>query len=264
MATDIKDAIAYYVKCQYYNTKSFLAYGFQAAFFIIQNFISIAMTIITISVIYSISKGIAGWSYFQLLFLTNLTGLTFGLAVLLSNPNALPRVLREGRIDTYLTKPYGKLTLLAANSGAGSYLFSYILGGTMILAYIGIHLHITASELLSFALLYIFGVAALSMLLLLLGLLAYMLLKTGDFYDSLMRSLRSLSSYPLNIYGIPIQTVFSLLIPVGIATYYPAETLLGIIKPEYYAACLAIALFFIIVCYKSFNYLMRFYESGGG
>jgi ABC-type uncharacterized transport system permease subunit len=74
----------------------------------------------------------------------------------------------------------------------------------------------------------------------------------------------NLSEYPLNVYGTVVEMLFTLLVPVGIAIYYPSQAFFGRLQPSYYAFLVVFSIFFIILMYKIFNYLMCFYESGGG
>jgi ABC-2 type transport system permease protein len=258
------DDFSYFLVSTYYYSKAFFFYRLQSVFYLMQNFITVIVTLVSVSVVYSISSGFAGWSYYQMLFLTNLSGLTFGIVAFIANPGALPRTLREGKLDAYMVRPYGAFTLILANTGAASALFSTILGSILILAYVALQLQLTATSLLLFIPLYFAGVAAFVIFLETLGVLSYHLVRSGTYMKEGLKSLTTLAKYPFSIYSFPIQLAFTLLVPVGIAYYYPSQAFFGRIGLPLYLAFLSAAMALVFIFYLAFRYLMRFYESGGG
>jgi ABC-2 type transport system permease protein len=264
MKSELYDAIRYYLASSYYSMKNWVNSPYQVWFFVLQNLISLSFLILSISVIYSVSSGITGWSYFQLLFLSVLSQLTMGISSFVVIPQMLPEMLREGQFDTYLVRPYGKLTLMASSMGIVSYFFSYFIGGIAVLAYISVRLKLQPAALLGLLPLYVLGVAAFTMFMAVLAVAMYAFFKSGAATQQIERVLWTLGAYPLNVYGAAAQLFFTLLVPIGIATYYPSQAFFGRVSLLHYAFLSIFAVFFISLMYMLFNRLMRSYESGGG
>lgn len=263
MAITILDDVSFYLLTSYYALKAFFGYRVQASFYLVQNFLSLLFNLISVSVIYSVSNGIAGWSFYQLLFLTNLSSLAFGIVLLLSNPGALPRILRQGQLDNFMPRPYGLLTLVMANSGLQSQLAT-VLGSILILAVSAAHLSFSFLDLSGFLLLFFAGIAAFIMFLEMLSLLSYSLFKSGSYIKQTINSLSNFGRYPLSIYGTATTLALTLLFPIGLASYYPAQAFFGAISIVPYISFLLIAVAFTFVFHRAFTHFMRFYESGGG
>ncbi len=264
MVSNISNELSYYLASVYYKTKIFFLYRTQAWLWVGQAVLSLFFSFIAITVIYSISSGIAGWSYWQLLFLTYLISLTFGIASFVANPSHVPYTLRNGQLDSYMTRPLSVLNLSFANDIQVYSLLSNVVGSILFLAYAAQHLQLSPLLFAAFLPLYLLGVAALIMFLQALAVLSYKLMKSGSFINQATGTMDTLTAYPLTIYGGIAQLFFTLFVPIGIAGYYPLQVLLGNVTPEVYVALLALSVFFIYAFYKLFNRMMRSYESGGG
>lgn len=259
------EVIHLYLAVIRYSIKTFFTYRVQAWLWMVQSVLSLIFTLVPITVIYSVSSGIPGWSYYQMLFLAYLASLTFGIALFLTNPWRIPWALRTGQFDGNMTKPFGMLTIIFVTFGCSvSSLFSGVMGSIVFLVYAAIKLNLSLAFFAAFIPLYLLGVAAFVLFLQTLGMLSYVLIRSGTFINRAMNVLTTLSRYPLSAYGIVAQLFFTLLVPVGIATYYPAQVLLWSTTPIYYAAFTALAVISIVAFYKLFNFMIRSYESGGG
>lgn len=258
----VSGGIRYLAYSQYYAWKSFFIYRLQAFISLVSSVVSLLTSVLAITVIYDISSGIPHWSYYQLLFLSVLSNLTFSI-ISYFNFYYIPRALRQGDLDAYFTKPVGLILLMMSPLNATIFPIS-VITSTVFLAFIVTHLVVRPASLAFFVLLYIAGLAALLMFLTMLAVLSYRLIKSGTFINRMANLLNRAGQYPLSIYGLTTQALLTLAIPVGIAAYYPAETLLGRIDPIYYLLFLFVALVFAIFSRLSIHRLMRGYSGGGG
>ena len=80
----------------------------------------------------------------------------------------------------------------------------------------------------------------------------------------MINTLSVVGSYPLSVFGTIIMLLFSILVPIGIAVYYPAELIFGKINVVFSLAIILFSLAVAFVSYKLFYVLMRHYTSGGG
>jgi ABC-type uncharacterized transport system permease subunit len=259
---ELIDSIKYILFSQYYGWKSFFIYRLQASISIASAIVSIATNVLTISVIYNVSTGIPGWDYYHLLFLSLVSGLTISL-ISYFNFYSIPKFLREGNYDAYFTKPIGMLSLMVSPLNVVSSP-AQILGLSALLAYVCFLIGFQVQYAALFLVMYAIGVCSFLMFLTMLSVLSYLVLKSGTFINRMFNLLGRVGQYPLPIYGITMQAVFSLAIPVGIAVYYPAEAFFGMID---LASSLYVMLFAIAIALVSRTLLYKFmrgYSSGGG
>jgi ABC-2 type transport system permease protein len=253
----------FFLLCQLYFWKDFFVYRTQVAIWMVYSLINLFYGYVTISVIYSVSSGIAGWSYYQMLFLVSTGALVFNTLNYVIMPDWTNQLLRRGGIDTRLIRPYGKVTIFLSLEGALSSVVS-MTGAFIILAYSAIKLGLSPATFLGYVVLLAARTIALVLLTLMLIVLTYILIKGANTVSRLGSFMIQASRYPLPVYGIVGQLIFTLVIPVGLASYYPSEAVFGVIAPIVFFGVLAVATTISLISYLSFNRLMQYYTSGGG
>ena len=257
------DNLGFLINVQKMAWKSFLIYRWQAFVWLFANLLVILNSVVAITVIYTVSSGIPGWSYFQVLALSSITTMMFGVVDYMIAPWDVAQRLRRGNMDMWFTKPYGYLTIISGGFGMVWNSASFI-SGLALFIYSVMHLGITAMQLVYFALLFVAGTAAFLMFFVMMSILSYRLFKSGQFIDNMESMLSNAGVYPLSVYGVLGQLIFTLAMPVGIAYYYPAEALFGMIGPTAVAAALLLSLVVIFVSREIFYALLKGYSSGGG
>lgn len=255
--------LRFLIDLQKINWKSFLTYRLQAAVWMLGEAITILYSIVAITVVYTISNGIFGWSYFQVLALAGITNMIFSLSAYMIVPHEIISRLRDGKIDMWFTKPYSYLIILSGAFGSPTALAGFV-SGLGLLVYSVIQLHVQAIKLLYFIPTFIAGTAAFIMFILMITVVSYILFKSGDFIDDMKNMLGGLGQYPLSVYGILGQLIFTILIPIGIAYYYPAEVLFGFVGIEGTIAELLLSIVIILVSRKIIYEVLKGYSSGGG
>ncbi len=229
----------------------------------IYSMVNIAYSYVAVAVIYGISPGIAGWSYYQMLFLVSTSVIAVNVVSYFIEFGYINQLLRYGGIDPYLVKPYGKATILFSMTGNVASITG-VLGGFLILAYSASSVGVGISAFLAFLLLLGFGLAALVLFSLMLTVLTYHLLKSSDAMYSLANFIGQASKYPLPVYGALGQMVFTLLLPFGLASYYPAQAFLSQLSVPTIIEIVAVSVAVAVASYLLFNKLMEYYTSGGG
>ncbi len=262
MGFGLREAISYFMKQQYYAWKSLLTYRANAALFLLASSFSVVPAFITISVIYHASNGIAGWNYYQMLFLAATGSLAFWAFSYLINPLYLARDMQHGSLDPYLLMPYGRVTVLLSNYTSVSEVS--VVSGLMLLAYAASHMSLSPLFMLGYISLLIVGTIAMVLFMLMLTLLAYHVMKRAQSINQLFNLSSSIITYPLSVYGLAGQLAFTLLFPIGLAYYYPSVVLLGRASPLTFAAVAGLSVMVAALSYRACNYLMRMYTSGGG
>lgn len=255
--------IKFFLLSQVYHWKGFLFYKTQASVWMVYSLMSLVYSFVTISVIYEASSGIAGWNYYQMLFLSATSSIVLNVMMYVLDPDAINQMLRTGGMDLYLVKPYGRATIFLSATGRPSSL-ALIAGAFIMLFYAIANIGFNPLYFISYVVLMVLGTIAFVLFALMLTLLTYHLLKSRETMHSLLSFVEKTARYPLPVYGIMGQLLFTLVLPLGIASYYPAQAFLFGISAERFIEVVIVSLTISVVSYLLFNKLMQYYTSGGG
>jgi ABC-type uncharacterized transport system permease subunit len=216
-----------------------------------------------VSVIYSVSSGVPGWGYFQLLALGGLVQLTSGSIAFLVSPRSLVRIMRNGGLDQLLLKPYNPLLMIVAKN-AGIRSLGGMVSGALLLAYALHGAGVGLGGMLVFVPSYLIGLVALVMGVIVLALASYVFFKDASYTNWLMSIMFDASDYPATIYGIIGSTALSILLPVTFAVFFPAAAVFGYVGAYIVLGVVLVCIAIAAMFYFSAAYLLRKYESGGG
>lgn len=244
--------------------KSMLYYRLQSAVWFISSIFNVLVSVVFVLVIYNISDGFAGWSYYQMLLLIGIANCTFSLVTYFINIFLLTRSMNVGGLDALLTKPINPMVFIFSRFGNVQSIFGAI-GGLAIAAYAAVNLKISLVGLAYAIILVPLAVACIVFFLLVIGLCMYVLVGNGGFVDLFFNNIKLAASYPLSIFGPIGALIFTIFLPLGLATYYPSELILGKIG---YAQGTLILILEISLLYILYNFSMWIintkYRSGGG
>ncbi|MCL5423930.1 MAG: ABC-2 family transporter protein [Candidatus Marsarchaeota archaeon] len=233
--------IKYFMLCQKYHWKEFFTYRLQGLIWII-----------------------AGWNYYQLLLLANTSGFIIGFVWYFIIAWNIVDGMRAGELDKYLIRPFGKITCILSGYSGNLTGVAGPIGSLLLIIYSLVNLKLQLLSIVMFIFSMLIGIAAIVMLFLFITVLAYLFMNSAQFTNSMLNISFSANSYPLAIYGIGIQLIFTLILPIGFAVYYPIQALLGVINPIF-AIISVFGLFIIIAVSKlGFDKAIRGYSSGGG
>ncbi len=252
-----------YLNSQKYGFKEFFFYRTQAiSWAIVQAFGSVG-TLVFVSVVYSISSGLPGWGYYQLLALGGIAQLTGGLLDAFINPRDLVRIMRNGGLDQFLIKPYNPILVIIARNPIVSDIGS-IMGGLLLFIYALYGARATISGVLIFIPTYAAGLAALVMAVLVLALLSYVKFKDAGYTTWLMDIMMTAAEYPVTIYGIIGSMILSVLLPITFAVFLPATAVFGYVSYAVVLETITVSVALAVMFYYSSHYLLGKYDSGGG
>jgi ABC-type uncharacterized transport system permease subunit len=242
---------------------SLFAYRFQASLWFFVALMDVLNVLVTITVIYGVSSGIAGWSYAQMLALAGFSSTAFGILFFLMNPFNLIMAMRNGSADQLFTKPYNKIVMVFSKYGSFN-LISLIFGGIALLVYGIMNTQFSILPLIASIFLFLLGTTAMLMFILFISLLSYVLFKSGSYINWLTGIIQNASQYPLFIYGSVFMVLLTVAAPIAIATFYPAELIFMKVSITTVAEVAAATIVMAYLFYKGSMYLFRFYTSGGG
>lgn len=211
-----------------------------------------------------------GWGLGELAFLYGLSVLSHGLSVVLFVPTwYMGNMIVDGELDIFLLRPMNVLF---------QFLFAYfnligvtdLIPGIMIFAYGCVTLHFALSwlNLLLVVLVVIGGALIRGGIWLALGSISFWVKNRASFTVLTMQLYDKTTMYPLSIYPKFLQTLFTVAIPLGWISFYPASSLLD--KPVSFYLPVSIPLVtlavgaacFMLACLMFLRGLKR-YESAG-
>ncbi len=217
-------------------------------------------------VIYGVSNGLPGWNLYQLLVLQGTSSFTMGVAGFLFGDfvGATLWEIREGYFDRALVRPASPLVTLSA-SWPGVNNLASIFVGLAILSYglANSNAHITISGAFAFALLFMLGVLFIYSLSVITVAIGFIAIKSESLYRFVER-LYKFADYPISIFGSMGIAFFTFVFPIGLASFYPAQALLGVLELKSVAALVVVSLAFFGVSLLAWNAGMKKYQSAGG
>lgn len=172
-----------------------------------------------------------GWSFWQVIFLFGFGDLAFGLSavflfrIFLSFEYAY---ILQGRLDQLLTQPIPALYALILRNIDLNHT-AIILKGLLIIGVSSkmIGLEWPAMRVLAFTVLAACGAIVYGGIYLAFVSLGFWFRRRSSLALPML-SLNYLIQYPLSIYPGPVQVFLSFIVPVGLATFYPAQRFLGL------------------------------------
>ncbi len=246
-----------------FNWKSFLYYRTQFFFYLVYAAVSPLASLLFVYVVYSVSAGVPGWSFYQLLFLSGVVGMLSSLVPYICNPSGLVYALRYGTFEVFLTRPYSAFTALMANYGDTTNIAG-IIDEFLLVVYAALHLQVTFIGVAMTAIVFILGTIIVTMLMQAIVMLTYRAFRTASVTMNFFNTFMQFGSYPLSIYGFTATIIFTILIPVGFATYYPAELLTGKAGTEIFIFSLIGSLIIMGVLYSIIAKRLKSYVSAMG
>ncbi|MCJ7450334.1 MAG: ABC-2 family transporter protein [Candidatus Nanohaloarchaeota archaeon QJJ-9] len=245
--------------------KSRLVYKGDFVTGLIAQTIATATSIAFISIIYSQTRTVAGWSYYEVLFLLGYGGIIFQLHnIFFFGTHFLGDHIRTGRFDRLLLRPLDVLFQLYSQHLSDDDVSSLFIQ-TALLIWAGSRLGITLSPItLAYGILSI-----LSGVMVLCGL--FLAFVTVSFWsgrsDAMTRIIFEFSNfrkYPLSIYAGGIKILLTTLIPIAFASFFPATYLLQ--KPGYSqmkTLTLVIGPVIFFLAYRFWKFGLQHYSSTG-
>lgn len=212
---------------------------------------------------------IAGWSFWELLFLFALSILSWGICVIFFfHFRTLDQFIVQGTFDRFLVRPihpfFHFMTTKFDVGAFGQLLFSII---AVILAYTHLGLHWQIWQWLVFLGAVIGGVLIQGGLLIAISAMAFWTTRSEQFYWTVMWPAKSLINYPLSIFPRAVQFFMMFIIPFAFVNYLPSLLLLGKSSGDFASYWGFFALFvgivFFWLCYQLWMRGLDHYKGAG-
>lgn len=179
-------------------------------------------------------QALSGWTFPELAFIYGLALISHGLQVVFFIPTwQIEWLANSGQFDRLIVRPmdvlYQMLTRVVNLIGVFD-----LIPGTVIFAYACFHVNVdwTLWNAAGLAVIVLGAVLLRAGLYLIVSSLAFWTLKSGSLNGLMLDIQQRGSLYPLSFYPWFLQWVFSLVIPVGFISFYPAADWLHVAAPR--------------------------------
>lgn len=254
-----------YLKTFKVNLKSIMIYDIDFIIGIIAMFIKTLINFSIILIIFNIVSDINGWTFEQMLFLYGFSTTSFAIwHCFFINTITIPYYIKTGEFDRFLTKPFNPLFLILVE-GFDEDGWSELLFGLIISVISILKLHLYTPIILIIPPLWIVCSLIYAGISIILSTVSFFTIDNVDITD-LTLQLNEFSKYPINIYGKIIMILFTLIFPIGFASYYPSLIFInGITSTNIFFVFITFAysiIFFIFSIFIWMKCLKKYTSSG--
>ncbi len=172
---------------------------------------------------------VAGWTWPEIAFLFSMDLCTYalGAAFTFNQMTAIEQMVTQGTFDVVLVRPWNAYTyLIARHFGAGYVAHVILAGGVLLWTLTQLPVRWTVANVTFLALALISGALVQAALITLHGAWALYFVRSG-FLLPLLFKLRRAISFPISVYGAPVQVLLTAILPLAFINYYPAALLLS-------------------------------------
>ncbi len=179
--------------------------------------------------IYNSSRGIPGWSFWEIMLFVGTTNLVWGFCSFVFFP-MIPiciSYVQQGTFDRVMIRPFNPLGFLTFSSIELNEIGGLFVGVTLIsTALIKLKTIILFSNIIYYIILIILALLFIYSLIVLTSAMCFIAVKNFGIH-AFIEAIGAYTEYPLTIYGPTLNFVFTFILPVGIASFYPVSILLG-------------------------------------
>jgi ABC-2 type transport system permease protein len=216
---------------------------------ILQSFIALATGLIGLSLVFSHTSELGGWSQPELLAVMGVYMLMGGviLAAIQPNMQRLMDEIQDGRLDFALTKPVDAQLLISIREFRFWQLTDVIVGLVVLaVAVVQMQNQLGALQALSFTAALILGGIMIYCFWLILTTSAFWLIRIGEMVN-LFEGLYAAGRWPVSIYPGWLRAGLTFLVPVAYAVTVPAEALTNRLTPLTLIGAAGLTIFFIVL-----------------
>lgn len=211
------------------NVQMALAYRADTIVNILLNIMWLGWELLSLSIIFSNTETIAGWSFGDLIALLGVFRLVHTLMIALIWPNTekFNQSIRDGSMDYTLLQPVNSMFLVTFSRITVWRAWDLILA--IVLISIGVNMSgdtVTASHLLTFILLTVSGALIIYSLWIVLISLTFWFTKF-DNNVTILQALLDAGRYPVTVYPAWLRIIVTFVIPIAVATTVPLQALRG-------------------------------------
>jgi len=214
--------------------------------------------------VYNASQGIPGWTLLEMILFQGVAVFVFGFSHAFVGGIAwtTQEMVNEGEFEMVLLRPFYILANVASRAIDFHGITDILVGLTLIIFAL-IKLHLIGWMLLAFALLILLALIFIFSLNVIVASLSIIFVQV-EALDNIVGSVAQFSGWPITIYPGGVKFLLTFIIPVAIASYWPASVLLG--KEPLLNIVLAIIPVFVFFIFSMWFWTvaLKKYQSAGG
>jgi len=211
------------------NIQMSLAYRADTLVSILLNLMWLGWELLSLSIVFSNTETIGGWSFGELIALLGVFRVVNTLMIVLIWPNTekFNQSIRDGSMDYTLLQPINSLFLVTFSRITVWRLWDMVLAAILII--VGVNLSGAAATplyLMTFILLTVSGAVVIYSLWIVLIALTFWFTKF-DNNVTILHALLDAGRYPVTVYPVWLQIIVTFVIPIAVATSVPLQALRG-------------------------------------
>jgi ABC-2 type transport system permease protein len=247
-----------------YAIKSTMQHRTGAVFFLCGKLLRFGLYFLFVSYLLGSTRTLAGFSMTETLVFFLTFNVVDTLAQLLFREvyRFRPLVV-NGELDAILIKPYHPFLRILLGGVDILDLISIVLYIGLLLYYVAQLPAVTLAGIALYILLFINALViatAFHIIVLAMGILT----TEVDHAIMIYRDITRLGAFPIDMYGEPVRTFFTFVLPIGIMMSYPVKSLLGILGWQFALLGVAVGAILLLFSLTLWNIALKKYQSWGG
>ena len=208
-------------------------------------------------VLFTLKDNFGGYVLKDVLLLWALSSSSYGIAYVLFNGIfKMPKLIEDGKMDSFLILPKNTLLMVATSSTRVSALGDLLYGYILLLL-----VDISFYSILMFTIFIIIGGVLLASLACIFNSLTFWFTRSSYLTDSIIHIFINCSTYPESIFNKGIKIILYTLIPVAAAIYIPMEIILKFNLIKFLIIVGVMVIFILLAFIIFYNGLKRYTSS---
>lgn len=263
--TKLKDNISIYLSMLLCSIKSMMEYRIDFIIGMISQLLTQVVELIFIWIVFQNTETLAGWTFDRLLLLYGITMLTISIVDFLFDSiyDIGPKYIKDGEFDKLLLRPIHPLISVMGDTKSltafGYMLISLILIISML---IKLQINITFVLIAKIILFAFSGALIIGAIMIMLSVTSFYTYKSNEIIWSVYK-IYTFAQYPIEIYNKFIRILITIILPFAFATYYPTLNYLNMENGWLMYLSPLVAIIFLIIAVKIWNWGLNKYRSTG-
>ena len=247
--------------------KSAFQYKFNTAILIFSSILASVADFLSIYVLFSQFKGVAGWGFYESSLMFGMVTMIFSLVECFARGyDEFSSVIRSGDLDRLLVRPIGISRQLFYQKIEFTKLSRVLFGlGIIIFSIVNLNIVWTFSKVLVLIASILCGCAVIFGEMLIAAGSCVFTIEQSEMMNIITNGSKELCYYPINVYNKWLTRIFTFIIPLACFNYLPLSYIMGTgnLPRIVYALSPIFGIVFIIPCFIFFKWCLKHYQSTG-
>ena len=258
------DNISLYFSFLKISLKEILIYRIDCIVGILSQFVVQLVSLIFIFIVFSHTKNIAGWNFYQILLLYGVTRIPIGIAGYCFDGlyDIGPKYIKNGDFDKILLRPVHPLISIIGSSREFVAIADLFIGiGISVFMLVKLSIPITVFLILKILFFSLVGAFIIGAINTIFSISSFWTYRSNEVIWSFYR-MYTFTEYPITIYNKFIRILITVILPFAFVAYYPTMSYLGFNMYMIYLSPIVAVLLWLIAI-KLWNLALNKYRSTG-